>query len=77
MLVSPSRNPVRNQLYDAQIAYYNLPIKTRAFQAGIKRYIIGGQRYKQAFIKKKISKANRQKLIEYGQKWRHAIVEDH
>lgn len=30
ILVSPSRNPVRDQLYKAQIEYFNLPIKKRA-----------------------------------------------
>src|SRR5277367_590794 len=29
MLVSPSRNPVRDQLYEAQIEYHHLPIKAR------------------------------------------------
>jgi len=29
MLVSPSRNPVRNQLYEAQLEYHHLPVKKR------------------------------------------------
>ncbi|KAH7321680.1 hypothetical protein BKA65DRAFT_512746 [Rhexocercosporidium sp. MPI-PUGE-AT-0058] len=29
MLVDPKKNPVRNQLYEAQIVYHNLPCKKR------------------------------------------------
>jgi hypothetical protein len=29
ILVDPKRNPVRDQLYKAQIKYYNLPVQTR------------------------------------------------
>jgi len=46
MLVSPRRNPVRDQPYEAQIDYYNLPIKPRQLQRKFKEYTKGGQRYK-------------------------------
>jgi hypothetical protein len=36
MLVSPSRNPVRDQLYEAQIEYHRLPIKKRQLQTRLK-----------------------------------------
>ena len=77
MLCSPRRNPVRDQLYEAQIQYHKLPIKTRALQAGLKRHTNGGQRYKMAYIKKKISPANRQKRITYGLEHQDKTIESH
>jgi hypothetical protein len=66
MLVSPSRNPVRKQPLDAQIAYHNLPIKTRQLQRKLKEHTKGGGRYLCAFIKKKISVKNRINRTTYG-----------
>lgn len=66
MLVSPSRNPVRDQDYDAQIAHHNLPVKRRQLQRKLKEHTNGGQRYKQAYVQKKISQKNRGERIHYG-----------
>jgi hypothetical protein len=46
MLVSLSRNPVHNQLYEAQIEYYKLPIKRGQLQRKLKEHTKGGQWYK-------------------------------
>jgi hypothetical protein len=46
ILVSPSRNPVRDQQYEAQIVFHSLLIKRRTLQKRLKLYIKGGQRYK-------------------------------
>ena len=77
MLVSPSRNPVRNQLYEAQIEYYHLPIKKRTLQAGLKRYTKGAQRYKIAFVKKRISAVNKQKRASYGFENQNKTIEEY
>lgn len=58
MLVSPSRNPVRKAPYEAQIKYHNLPVGRRQLRRKLKEYTKGGQRYKCAFVKKKISDKN-------------------
>jgi hypothetical protein len=59
MLVSPTRNPVRKQPFSSQIAFYNLPVKTRQLQRKLKEHTKGGGQYFCAFIKKKISVKNR------------------
>jgi transposase len=61
MLVSPSRNPVRKTPYETQIKYHNLPVKRRQLRQKLKKYTKGGQRYKYAFVKKKISDKNLEK----------------
>ncbi len=55
MLVDPSENLIRDQLYEAQIEYYKLPIKKRARQNRLKKTTSRGRRYKQAYIPKEIS----------------------
>ncbi|KUJ14223.1 uncharacterized protein LY89DRAFT_720584 [Mollisia scopiformis] len=37
-LVDPARNPVRNQPYEAQIAYHKIPCKKRQLQRKLKEY---------------------------------------
>ena len=41
MLVSPSRNLVRKELYEAQIAFHNLPVKKHQLQRKLKEYTKG------------------------------------
>ncbi len=76
MLVSPSRNPVRNQLYEAQIEYHHLPIKKRALQTQLKKHTNGGQRYKQAYVKKSLSTTNEGKRVDYGIKHQNKTIEE-
>jgi transposase len=59
ILVSPSKNPVRDQLYEAQIEYYNLHVHPRTIQRRLRKTTNNAQRYKQAYIQKNISKKNR------------------
>lgn len=66
MLVSPSRNPVRDQQYEAQIEYHKLPIKKRSLQARLKACTNKGQRYKMAYVQKRISMKNKGERIHYG-----------
>lgn len=76
MLVSPSRNPVRDQLLEAQIEHHQIPVKKRQLQKKLKEYTNGGQRYKCAFVKKDISKKNRQERATYGYTHYEKTVED-
>jgi transposase len=59
MLVDPERNPVRDQLYEAQIEFHGIPVKKRQLQRKLKEHTNGGQRYKCAFVKKTISDKNK------------------
>ena len=85
MLCSPSRNPVRKQPYEAQIAYHHLPVKTRQLQRKIKELTYGGGRYKCAFVKKTISDKNATERTTYGSQhlydpifgfWDHIVFTD-
>jgi transposase len=66
MLVSPSRNPVRKQPLDTQIAFHDILVQTRQLQRLLKRYTKGGGRYLCAFIKKTISTKKLQERTIYG-----------
>ncbi len=66
MLVSPSRNPVRKQPYEAQIEYHDIPVGKRQLQRKIKEHTKGVARYKCAFVKKVISAKNRGERGTYG-----------
>jgi hypothetical protein len=59
MLILPSRNPVRDQLYEAQIEYHKLPIKARQLKTRLKQATKGGRRFKMAYVKKEISRPNK------------------
>jgi hypothetical protein len=65
-LVLPSKNNVRNQPYQTQIAYHNLDVGVRTIQRSMARETKQAQRYKQAYIKKKLSPENRYKRQQYG-----------
>jgi hypothetical protein len=68
ILVSPSRNPVRDQLYKVQIKYYNLKVGKRQLQIKLKEYTKGGQRFKQAYIQKEILQNNRCLQTSHGER---------
>ncbi len=74
MLVSPYRNPVRDQQYEAQIEFHQLGSKERALQKGLKRHTNRVQCYKQAYIQKTISKTNLRKRTKYGQDHQHTTI---
>jgi transposase len=65
MLVSPTQNPVRKEPLGSQIAYHNLPIKTRQLRRKLKDHTKGSGQYLCAFIKKKISDKNREGRTTY------------
>jgi hypothetical protein len=76
MLVSPSRNPVRDQLYDAQIEHHKIEVKPRQLIRRLKAETNGGQRYKQAYTRKVLSKKNRGDRVTYGQTHKNKTIED-
>lgn len=76
MLVSPSQNPVRNQPFDAQIEFHNIPVKRRQFQKKLKEHTNGGQIYKDAFVKKEISGKNRDERVAYGEEYKEKTIDD-
>ncbi|KUJ23971.1 uncharacterized protein LY89DRAFT_744561 [Mollisia scopiformis] len=75
-LVDPARNPVRNQPYEAQIAYHKIPCKKRHLQHKLKEYTNGGQFYKCAFVKKEISARNKDERVAYAHKHKDKTMED-
>lgn len=76
MLISPSRNPVRDQRLEAQIVYHNLPVKRRQLRNLLKKNTEDGRMYKQAYIQKKMSPKNLEERIQYGKAHKNKGVED-
>lgn len=76
MLISPSKNPVRNQAYEAQIAYHKIPLRKRALQQNLTHRTSGSRRYKQAYVSKILSQKTREKRVKFGQKHQGISVED-
>jgi hypothetical protein len=66
-LCDPEKNPVRKQLYEAQIAFHSLRVHPRTLQRLLKKWTTRGQRYKCAYVKKQISKVNKGKRVKYGE----------
>lgn len=58
-LVSPTKNPLRKQPYEAQIEHFKIPVKTRQLQRKMKEHTHGGGRYICAFVNKELSEKNR------------------
>jgi hypothetical protein len=65
MLVSPSRNLIRDQLYKAQLEYHNINTFVRSLQCRLKKTTNGGQQFEQAYVQKETSKKNLHKRVEY------------
>jgi hypothetical protein len=76
MLVSPSRNPIRNQPYEAQIAYHNIPVKKRQLQYKLREHTNSGRVYKAVFVKKEISAKNKEERESYGKEYKDKRVDD-
>lgn len=76
MLISPSKNPVRKQAYEAQIAYHKIPLRKRALQHSLTTRANRSRRYKQAYISKVLSQKNREKRVKFGQTHQGFSVDD-
>ena len=66
-LVNPFRNPVRDQQHEAQIEFHHLNVSKRTLQRALLQHTNKARRYKQAYIKKKMSKNNLKSRQRYGQ----------
>jgi hypothetical protein len=76
MLVDPARNPVRNQPYNAQIGFHNIPVQRRQLRHKLAEHTNGGQIYKCAFVKKTTSEKNRDERVIYGKEHQDKPMED-
>lgn len=65
-LVDPSKNPYRDQPLEAQINFFQLPIKKRQVRNRLKQDTRKGRIYKAAFVGKDISKKNEEERTDYG-----------
>ena len=75
MLLDEDQNPVRNQIWEAQIEYHKLPVKRRQLQSKIKEHAPGAQRFKQAYIGKELSNKNLGLRQEYGETHKNKTIE--
>jgi hypothetical protein len=66
LLISPSRNRVRDQPLPAQIRYHNLSVSERTLQRAFSRNTNKASLYKQAYVQKEISEQNHGARWEYG-----------
>jgi len=69
ILISPSRNPVRNQLLEAQIEYYNIKVGPRQLKRRFGQDTKGAQRFKMAYTQSILSWANLDKRVAYSEKY--------
>jgi hypothetical protein len=76
ILVNPARNPVRNQLYDAQIRFYNILVQRRQLRRKLAEHTNGSRIYKCAFIKKIISGKNKDERVTYSEEYKDKPIED-
>ena len=75
-LCDPTQNPIRDQHLEAQISHFKVPVKIRQLQRKLREHTNNAQKYQQAYIKKEISKKNREERTDYGERHQHANIED-
>ena len=76
ILVDPAQNPVRNQPYDAQIGFHDIPVQRRQLRRKLAEHTNGGRIYKCAFVKKTISAKNKDERVAYGHEHEDKLMED-
>ncbi|XTI86240.1 hypothetical protein V2W45_1519188 [Cenococcum geophilum] len=64
------------ELYKAQIEYHHLPLKRRQLRRKLFQHTKNAKRFHQAYIKKRMSKKNKEKRVEYGLEHQGKSVED-
>ena len=69
------KNQLRDQLLECQIANYDIPVKKRALQTQLKKNTKNAQRYKMAYVRKVISKKNKELRVDYGHEHKGKTVE--
>jgi hypothetical protein len=70
MLVDPVCNPKQTQSLSTQLAFHDIDVKPRALQKALKKYTKNRRKYKQAYIGKEISKANKILRKEHGEEYK-------
>jgi hypothetical protein len=76
-IISPSRNPVRDQCLEAQINFLQINLKPRQVRNRLKKDTNGGGIYKAAFVGKELSQKNIEERIKYGKLWRPYTLSEH
>ena len=85
MLVDPKQNPIRDQLYEAQLTFHDLPVQKRQLQRKLKEYTHNARRYKMAFVNKQVSAKNKEERVAYREEhkddtineyWSHVVFTD-
>jgi hypothetical protein len=76
-LVDPTRNPVWDQTFEAQLAFLQIDLKPRRARDRLKTDTNGRRIYKAAFVQKEISEKNLKERTEYGEHWQPYTVGDH
>ena len=66
---------MRDQQFEVQIEYHHLGGTKRTLQRALKRNTNRGQKYKQAYIQKEISKKNKEERVRYGEEHQHKTVD--
>jgi hypothetical protein len=76
ILVSPSKNPVRDQQYDVQMNHHNIHASVRTLRRGLRKYTKDAKRYKMAYVAKKLPTATRTLRLQYARKYQYKTVHD-
>ena len=85
MLVNPAKNPVREQALEAQLKFHDINAHPKTLSKALLRDTRAARKYKQAYVGKKISAANREKRVSYGERhkgksiaefWSHIFFTD-
>jgi hypothetical protein len=76
MLVDLTRNPVRDQHYNTQIEFHNLPVKARQLQRKLKEHT-NARRFKIAFVKKQVSEKNTEERVAFGEEHVGKTIKDY
>lgn len=77
LLLSPSRNPARDQAYEAQMEFHHIPLTTtRQLRKRIQAEAPGAKRFKQAYSKTSFSKKNVDARRKHGQTYSGKSIED-
>jgi hypothetical protein len=76
LLLSPSRNPVRNQPLEAQLKYHDIQGSRSSLQRSLTKYTNGAGLYKQAYVGKVLTDSGHAQRWEYGQKYGDETIQD-
>ena len=77
LLLSPSRNKVRDQPYAIQLNHHQIDIQPRALRVQLRKHTDGAQLYKQAYIGKQLSAKNRAERTDFGHRHIGKSIDDY